>query len=119
MTPLFNIAPGVAPRGLQEGLGPRNCSEEHPWAPSRSTARKAEVSKPWFNEPYALGRSVGCILAELLGRDALFKGSDYIDQLRKIVAAVGRPEGKELDFIASSRARAFVSNLEGPVSPKP
>lgn len=58
---------------------------------------------------------MGCILAELLQREALFKGSDYIDQLRKIVACVGRPEEAELDFIASSRARAFVRNLEGKV----
>lgn len=61
------------------------------------------------------GRSVGCILAELLQREPLFKGSDYIDQLRKIVSCVGRPAEKELDFIVSSRARAFVRNLDGKV----
>ncbi len=65
--------------------------------------------------PFHLARSVGCILAELLLREPLFKGSDYIDQLRKIVACVGRPADKELDFIASSRARDFVRNLEGKV----
>ena len=65
------------------------------------------------------GRSVGCIMAELLQREPLFKGSDYIDQLRKIIAAVGRPAEKELDFIVSSRARAFVRSLEGRVRPAP
>ncbi|KAI9469832.1 MAG: kinase-like domain-containing protein, partial [Benjaminiella poitrasii] len=29
--------------------------------------------------------SLGCILAELLGRKVLFKGTDYVDQLHKIV----------------------------------
>ncbi|KAI9322573.1 kinase-like domain-containing protein, partial [Dichotomocladium elegans] len=29
--------------------------------------------------------SVGCIFAELLGRKVLFKGTDYVDQLHKIV----------------------------------
>ena len=60
-------------------------------------------------------RSVGCIMAELLLRQPLFKGSDYLDQLRRIINFLGRPAEAELDFIASSRARAFVRTLDGRV----
>ena len=58
---------------------------------------------------------MGCILAELLLRQPLFKGSDYLDQLRRIIGFLGRPAEAELDFIGSSRARAFVRTLEGRV----
>ena len=60
-------------------------------------------------------RSAGCIMAELLLRQPLFKGSDYLDQLRRIISFLGRPAEAELDFIASSRARAFVRTLDGRV----
>ncbi|ORX49538.1 Pkinase-domain-containing protein [Hesseltinella vesiculosa] len=36
--------------------------------------------------------SAGCILAELLGKRVLFKGSDYVDQLKRIIAILGLPE---------------------------
>ena len=62
-----------------------------------------------------MARSVGCIMAELLLRQPLFKGSDYLDQLRRIISFLGRPAEAELDFIASSRARAFVRTLDGRV----
>ena len=54
-------------------------------------------------------------MAELLLRQPLFKGSDYLDQLRRIIGFLGRPTESELDFIASSRARAFVRTLDGRV----
>ncbi|RCH89031.1 Mitogen-activated protein kinase, partial [Rhizopus stolonifer] len=36
--------------------------------------------------------SLGCIFAELLGRKVLFKGTDYVDQLHKIVGILGLPK---------------------------
>jgi serine/threonine protein kinase len=35
--------------------------------------------------------SVGCILAELLGRKPLFRGQDYVEQINLIVDVVGSP----------------------------
>ena len=35
--------------------------------------------------------SIGCILAEMLGKTVLFQGKDYVDQLRKFVAILGKP----------------------------
>lgn len=55
--------------------------------------------------------SVGCIFAELLARQALFPGSDYIAQLRLICEKLGRPSEKEMDFITSDRAKRFIHSL--------
>lgn len=52
--------------------------------------------------------SVGCILAELLGRAPLFPGRDYIDQLKRIVGFLGTPSEDELGFVTAPKARAYV-----------
>ena len=43
--------------------------------------------------------SVGCILAELLGRQPLFPGSDYVGMLRMIVNACGSPNKEVCHFV--------------------
>ena len=55
--------------------------------------------------------SVGCILAELLGRRPLFPGKDYVDQLKLIVRALGPPSDDDLGFISSAKARAYIRAL--------
>jgi len=35
--------------------------------------------------------SVGCILAELLGRQPLFPGEDFLDQVQRIISVLGTP----------------------------
>lgn len=35
--------------------------------------------------------SIGCIFAEMLGKTVLFRGNDYIDQMRRFVAVLGKP----------------------------
>jgi mitogen-activated protein kinase 1/3 len=55
--------------------------------------------------------SVGCIFAELLAREALFPGEDYIAQLRLICDKLGRPDDEDLDFIQSERAKKFILSL--------
>ena len=56
--------------------------------------------------------SVGCILAELLGRKPLFPGKDYVDQLHLITSAIGSPTRAELDsFECSDKAKAYVLGL--------
>lgn len=52
--------------------------------------------------------SVGCILAELLGRRPLFPGKDYVDQLKLIIKTCGPPSEDDLSFINSSKARAYI-----------
>ena len=56
--------------------------------------------------------SVGCIFGELLERKPLFPGDDYIDQLRKIVAKLGKPPAEDLAFVTSDKARRFIVSLD-------
>lgn len=55
--------------------------------------------------------SVGCILAELLGRKPLFPGKDYIEQLRLITQILGPPSDDDLTFINSIKARQYIRAL--------
>ncbi len=59
----------------------------------------------------ALGRSVGCILAELLQRKPLFPGKDYIDQLKLIIKTLGSPSDTDLSFINSQKAQQYIKAL--------
>ena len=52
--------------------------------------------------------SVGCILAELLGRKPLFPGDDYIHQLQIITAVLGTPSEADLHFVTSKKALRFM-----------
>jgi serine/threonine protein kinase len=36
--------------------------------------------------------SIGCILAEMLGKTVLFQGSDYVGQITRFVAILGKPK---------------------------
>eukprot|EP00993_Chasmostoma_nieuportense_P000465 NODE_1429_length_1508_cov_156.283128_g1354_i0.p1 GENE.NODE_1429_length_1508_cov_156.283128_g1354_i0~~NODE_1429_length_1508_cov_156.283128_g1354_i0.p1 ORF type:complete len:454 (+),score=86.48 NODE_1429_length_1508_cov_156.283128_g1354_i0:63-1364(+) len=59
--------------------------------------------------------SVGCILAEMFGRTAIFQGNSYIDVLANITNVVGTPTPEECGQIGVEQARNFVCTLE----PKP
>jgi serine/threonine protein kinase len=52
--------------------------------------------------------SVGCIIAEMLGRKPIFPGDDYMDQLRLIVRALGMPTEEELSYIESEKAKGYI-----------
>ncbi|GME88240.1 unnamed protein product [[Candida] boidinii] len=55
--------------------------------------------------------SVGCILAELLGGETIFKGKDYVDQLNEILKVLGTPDEDTLQSIKSVRAQQYVRSL--------
>ena len=60
--------------------------------------------------------SMGCILAEILGRKPLFPGKDYIHQMRLIVEVLGSPNEEDCAFIQSTKARTYIRTL--PHSPQ-
>jgi serine/threonine protein kinase len=63
--------------------------------------------------------SCGCILAEMLGRTALFPGRDVLSQLRLIVSVVGVPPAEALrTFITNEKAIDFVQQIAR-ASPSP
>lgn len=55
--------------------------------------------------------SVGCILAEMLGRRPLFPGKHYLDQLNRILNIIGTPSERDLACIQNEKARRYVMSL--------
>lgn len=55
--------------------------------------------------------SVGCIYMELLNREPLLPGKDYVHQLRLITDLVGLPNDSDLGFVKSESARTYLQQL--------
>jgi mitogen-activated protein kinase 1/3 len=55
--------------------------------------------------------SIGCILAELIGRHPLFPGDDYLDQVQKIIAILGTPSAQDLAYIGNESAIKYIKSL--------
>ncbi|CAB1414296.1 unnamed protein product [Pleuronectes platessa] len=55
--------------------------------------------------------SVGCIMGELLKGKVLFPGTDYIDQLKRIMEVVGTPTPDLLQKICSEHAQKYIQSL--------
>uniref|UniRef100_A0A3Q1HG91 mitogen-activated protein kinase n=1 Tax=Anabas testudineus TaxID=64144 RepID=A0A3Q1HG91_ANATE len=55
--------------------------------------------------------SVGCIMGELLKGKVLFPGTDYIDQLKRIMEVVGTPTPELLKKICSEHAQKYIQSL--------
>jgi mitogen-activated protein kinase 1/3 len=55
--------------------------------------------------------SIGCILAELIGRHPLFPGDDYLDQVQKIIAILGTPSHNDLAYIGNESAIKYIKSL--------
>ena len=55
--------------------------------------------------------SIGCIFAELLGRQPLFPGDHYLDQIQKIISVLGTPKNDDLEFITKIEAKDFLMKL--------
>ena len=43
--------------------------------------------------------SVGCIMAELYGRQPLFPGEDFLDQVQRIISVLGTPSPDDMKYI--------------------
>ncbi|KAM0996440.1 hypothetical protein ACFX13_006505 [Malus domestica] len=55
--------------------------------------------------------SVGCIVMEILRREPLFPGKDYVQQLSLINELLGSPDESDLGFLRSDNARKYVKQL--------
>ncbi|KAF8077130.1 hypothetical protein N665_1060s0009 [Sinapis alba] len=55
--------------------------------------------------------SVGCIFMEILRRETLFPGKDYVQQLKLITELIGSPDDSDLDFLKSDNARKYLKQL--------
>jgi serine/threonine protein kinase len=94
--------------------------------PSQSGGQQAALTEyvvtRWYrapeliveNETYGPGIdiwSVGCILAEFLGRKAIFPGRDYLQQLRLIIETLGPPSAEDLKTINNPQAVEYIKAL--------
>ncbi|KAL9234491.1 hypothetical protein vseg_009361 [Gypsophila vaccaria] len=55
--------------------------------------------------------SVGCILGEIMTRDPLFPGKDYVHQLKLITELIGAPDDSSLGFLRNDNACKYVRQL--------
>ena len=55
--------------------------------------------------------SIGCIFAELLGRQPLFPSDNYLDELQKVISVLGSPSESDLEFIKDEKVKNFVNKL--------
>jgi len=56
--------------------------------------------------------SLGCILAELHGRQPLFPGEDYIRQMNLIFNVLGTPSDDDMTFITNPKAKNYIKSLK-------
>jgi len=91
-------------------------------AVERGRMMTAYVVTRWYRAPELLLNSeeyaaaidmwsVGCVLAEILGRKPLFPGKDFIHQMRLIIETLGSPEEHDMNFMTSTYARRYISSL--------
>lgn len=55
--------------------------------------------------------SVGCIFMEILNREPLFPGRDYVQQLNLITQLIGSPNDGDLGFLRNDNARKYTRQL--------
>lgn len=55
--------------------------------------------------------SVGCIFMEILNREPLFPGRDYVQQLNLITQLIGSPTDEDLGFLRNDNARRYTRQL--------
>lgn len=55
--------------------------------------------------------SVGCIFMEILNREALFPGRDYVQQLRLITELIGSPNDEDLGFLRNVNTQRYIRQL--------
>lgn len=55
--------------------------------------------------------AVGCIFAEMLLREPLFPGNDYIHQLKLIIKFLGTPKQEDIEFVKNVKALRFLTKL--------
>ena len=114
----FGLARGV--RDLNDSMRqklPTNSSD------SNSTVQLTHyVVTRWYRAPELLvendnyGKeidmwSVGCILGEILGRRVLFRGRDYLDQLKQVINVLGTPPESEMYFVKNRACRRAMQTM--------
>jgi serine/threonine protein kinase len=56
--------------------------------------------------------SAGCTFAELLSKNYLFPGENYLAQIKLIIDLLGTPTPNDLEFITNSNAKNYVMSFK-------
>eukprot|EP01015_Nassula_variabilis_P008281 TRINITY_DN1654_c0_g1_i1.p2 TRINITY_DN1654_c0_g1~~TRINITY_DN1654_c0_g1_i1.p2 ORF type:complete len:173 (-),score=58.21 TRINITY_DN1654_c0_g1_i1:90-608(-) len=78
--------------------------------PPRSTQSRSSAASDVYKRQVDIW-SVGCIFAELLGRNPLFPGEDYLDQVQRVIAVLGTPSPDDLSYIGNESALKYIKSL--------
>ena len=73
-------------------------------------APEAILSPDDYKKPVDIW-SIGCILAELLGRQPLFPADNNLDELQKIISVLGSPSESDIEYITEPKIKNFVNRL--------
>ncbi|XP_037703675.1 mitogen-activated protein kinase 12 isoform X2 [Choloepus didactylus] len=74
--------------------------------------RAPEVILSWMHYTQTVDIwSVGCIMAEMITGQTLFKGSDHLDQLKEIVKVTGTPSPDFVQRLQSADAKNYMKGL--------
>ncbi|KAF4320749.1 hypothetical protein G195_005937 [Phytophthora kernoviae 00238/432] len=87
--------------------------------PALDEALTEYVVTRWYRAPELLLASrystaidlwaVGCILAEMFTRKALFPGHDHVHQLHLILQLVGSPSSEDMGFVTNMKAKRWMA----------
>ena len=55
--------------------------------------------------------SIGCIFAEIMARCPIFRGENYLDQIKKITDILGSPNENDMSYISDPQAIKFITEL--------
>eukprot|EP00756_Hemistasia_phaeocysticola_P034493 Hpha_TRINITY_DN16523_c6_g2::TRINITY_DN16523_c6_g2_i1::g.137051::m.137051/K04371/MAPK1_3; mitogen-activated protein kinase 1/3 len=102
---------------------PRVSAAEHKEEESKTRFMTEYVVTRWYRAPELLVQekyytakidvwSVGCILAEMVGRRPFFPGKDYVDQLICVLKVCGTPSKEDMKELGSDDARQFLERQQ-------
>lgn len=77
-------------------------------SPSEASENRITCSMQGYTKSIDIW-SVGCILAEMLSRRAIFPGKHYLDQLNHILGVLGSPSPEDLECIINEKVLNRIS----------
>ncbi|KAK8810444.1 hypothetical protein WA158_007019 [Blastocystis sp. Blastoise] len=57
--------------------------------------------------------AAGCVMAECIEKDVMFKGENYLQMLECIVKKLGTPSEEDMQFIKNEKGKIYISKFKG------
>ncbi|KAG3098026.1 hypothetical protein PI124_g2745 [Phytophthora idaei] len=119
----FGLARGIDIRPVTpSSIGGNTTPSSQDGEPALDEALTEYVVTRWYRAPELLLASrystaidlwaVGCILAEMFTRKALFPGHDHVHQLHLILQLVGSPPANDMGFVTNMKAKRWMARQQ-------